>query len=112
MSWWSAVEAKTSDYTLTSADDGKLFHTTGATGAVAFTLPNSLPANFRAGFLAAVAQVVTVKSDGAASIRNDGTVSSANPATLSSAGAKDDFIELTAAASADWRTTQVVGTWS
>lgn len=35
--------AKTADYTLVEADSGKLFHTTGATGAVNFTLPTIEP---------------------------------------------------------------------
>ncbi len=33
------VTAKTANYTLTAADNGGLFTTTGATGAVTFTLP-------------------------------------------------------------------------
>jgi hypothetical protein len=31
--------AKTADYTVTAADSGTIFHTTGATAAVNFTLP-------------------------------------------------------------------------
>jgi hypothetical protein len=33
------TEAKTADYTVTKYDSGTIFHTTGATAAVTFTLP-------------------------------------------------------------------------
>ena len=41
----SRVVAKAADYTVTLADDGKFFTTTGASGAIIFTLPTPAAAN-------------------------------------------------------------------
>lgn len=37
--WTRSIEAKTANYTLTAADNGKIFTNRGAAGAVTFTLP-------------------------------------------------------------------------
>lgn len=53
------IEAKTADYTLTAADSGKQFTTTGAAGAVNFTLP-ALAKGYRFRFCNTVNQNMTI----------------------------------------------------
>lgn len=57
--------AKTSNYTVTSSDFGSVLSTTGATGAVTFTLPDAASANAGAWvlFVNTVDQDMTVKSN-------------------------------------------------
>lgn len=57
--------AKTGDYTVVAADTGTMFTTTGASGAVIFTLPTKA-AGLRYRFLNVVDQNMTVASAGSA----------------------------------------------
>lgn len=58
---WRTEVAKTADYTVLASDNGTLFTTTGAAGAVVFTLP-ARAANLCFWFLNAVDQNMTVAS--------------------------------------------------
>lgn len=62
---WRREIAKTADYTVTAADNGTLFTTFGASGAVAFTLP-TLARGLYFGFSAQANQNLTVASAGSA----------------------------------------------
>lgn len=55
--------AKTADYTVTAADSGTIFHTTGATAAVNFTLPAISTGPFYFLFIAGADQNLTVTAE-------------------------------------------------
>ncbi|WP_020475716.1 head decoration protein [Zavarzinella formosa] len=55
----TSIEAKTADYTVTAADSGKQFTTTGAAGAVNFTLP-ACAKGYRFRFVNIVNQNMTI----------------------------------------------------
>lgn len=57
---FTAVRAKTANYTVVAADVGTCFTTTGATGEVDFTLPTTLAKGFFARFYNTVAQTMKV----------------------------------------------------
>jgi hypothetical protein len=62
------MEAKTADYTCTLADSGTVFHTTGATAAVNFTLPAINGNPFRFLFINGADQNMTVTANAADTI--------------------------------------------
>lgn len=57
---WRNVVTKTADYTVLDTDNGTLFETTGAAGAVNFTLPATAKRGLRFGFYNAADQNMTV----------------------------------------------------
>lgn len=57
------MEAKTADYTCTAQDSGTIFHTTGATAAVNFTLPAISAGPFWFLFIAGADQNMTVTAE-------------------------------------------------
>lgn len=61
---WQQVYAKTADYTVVAADNGKLFTTKGAGGAVNFTLPapSASLKGFNVGFMSEADQNMTITS--------------------------------------------------
>lgn len=54
------IVAKTADYTVVAGDIDKMFTTTGAAGAVIFTLPTTIVKGFRCRFINTVNQTMTV----------------------------------------------------
>ena len=69
MGGWKAIKAKTTDYTVVDQDNGTLFTTLGAAGAVNFTLPaHASNQGQRYGFYSAADQNLTVTSATAATI--------------------------------------------
>jgi len=78
--------AKTADYTVTSADNGMLFTTTGASGTVVFTLP-TLAAGLRFRFFNTVNQTMTVASAAGDDMITDGDAG-ADSVTLSTSSHK------------------------
>jgi len=78
------VVVKTADYTITAADFGKVFVTTGATGTVIFTLPASAAANIgaRVEFYNVADQTMTVAGTaGELVFKNDLAANSVSYAT-------------------------------
>lgn len=60
---WKNIVTKAADYTVVAADNGTLFHTTGAAGAVTFTLPAVATCKgLRFGFFNVADQNMTVAS--------------------------------------------------
>lgn len=60
---WSKQTDKAADYTVLQSDNGTLFTTLGASGAVTFTLP-AIRAGYSFGFLNMVDQNMTIASAG------------------------------------------------
>lgn len=58
---WNQVVAKTADYTVVAADNGTVFTTRGAVGAVNFTLP-TIAAGLRYRFMNEAGQNMTITS--------------------------------------------------
>lgn len=81
---WQRVVARTSDYTLTAADNNTLFTNEGAVGAVTFTLPQARQ-GFRCGFYVVENQNVTIAANPTDTlvVYND---NAADSVTLSTAG--------------------------
>ncbi len=78
--------AKTADYTVTTADNGMLFTTTGASGTVIFTLP-ALAVGLRFRFFNTVNQTLTVASAAGDDMITDGDAA-ADSVTLSTSSHK------------------------
>lgn len=62
------MQVKTADYTVTAADSGTVFHTTGASGAVVFTLPAINTGPYHLLFINGADQNMTVQSSTADTI--------------------------------------------
>jgi hypothetical protein len=58
--WYPRIVAKTAAYTVKASESGTVFTTTGATGAVVFTLPAATDGPFHFTFINGAAQDMTV----------------------------------------------------
>lgn len=94
------ISGKTTNYTLVTADGGKIFTTNGASGEVDFTLPTSPAAGYRCGFTVQAAQVLKVIAPTSNTINVGGSVSAAaGNITSSQVGA---YVELEYFAGNKW----------
>ena len=74
---------KTADYTVVAADSGYQFTTRGASGAVIFTLPTTIPAGFRARFYSEANQNMAIACASKLVVTNNLTASSVTFSTSS-----------------------------
>ena len=103
-----AIEAHTSDDTLTAAESGSVHTNLGATGIVKLTLPASATAGIVFTFAVQASQQLRVEP-GAASIRDD---SGQTPGKYKSANVIGRCITLVADSNGDWVTIAKNGTWT
>lgn len=90
---WKGEIAKTGDYTVTAADHGMLFTTTGAAGAVVFTLP-AVTAGLRFRFLNTVNQNMTIASAEGDNLVTDGDAAADSVASSTSSHKIGGFYEV------------------
>lgn len=103
-----AVEAHTSDDTLTAAESGGVHSNLGATGTVTLTLPSSAPAGTVFTFAVQASQELRI-DPGTAAIRDD---SGQTADKYKSADAIGECITLIADSNGDWVTIAKNGTWT
>ncbi len=96
----SSVTAKTTGYSVTSADSGTTFTNTGASGSVTFTLPTAA-AGLNYCFIADAAQVIVVAADSGHTIRN-GTVVTSSSGNLTSNGVQGSAVCVEAISATAW----------
>jgi len=103
-----AIEAHTTDDTLTCAESGSVHTNSGSTGMVTLTLPSSAPQGTV--FTFAVQAVQELRVDpGTAAIRDDSGQTAGKYKSANSTGA---CISVIADASGDWVTVAKNGTWT
>ena len=103
-----AIEAHTSDDTLTPAESGSVHTNLGATGTVTLTLPASAPAGTVFTFAVQVAQELRI-DPGTATIRDD---SGQTPDKYKTANAIGECLALISDSNNDWATIAKNGTWT
>ena len=103
-----AIEAHTSDDTLTAAESGSVHSNLGATGTVTLTLPASAPAGTVFSFAVQTAYELRV-DPGTGTIRDD---SGQTAGKYKSADAIGECLSLVADSNGDWATIAENGTWT
>jgi hypothetical protein len=103
-----AMEAHTSDDTLTAAESGSVHTNLGATGTVTLTLPSSAPAGAAFTFAVQASQELRI-DPGATTIRDD---SGQTAGKYKAADAIGECLSLVADSSGDWVTIAKNGTWT
>ena len=103
-----AIEAHTSDDTLTAVESGSVHSNLGATGVVTLTLPASVPAGTIFSFAVQAAYELRI-DPGTATIRDD---SGQTADKYKSANAIGASLSLVADSAGDWATIAKNGTWS
>ncbi len=103
-----AIEAHTSDDTLTAAESGSVHSNLGATGVVTLTLPASVPAGTIFSFAVQAAYELRI-DPGTATIRDD---SGQTADKYKSANAIGASLSLVSDSAGDWATIAKNGTWS
>ncbi len=103
-----AIEAHTSDDTLTAAESGSIHSNLGATVTVTLTLPDSAPAGTVYSFAVQAAQELRI-DPGAAAIRDDSGQTADKYKSANTIGA---CLSLVADANGDWATIAKNGTWT
>jgi len=103
-----AIEAHTSNDTLTSAESGSIHSNLGATGTVTLTLPASAPEGTVFVFAVQAAQELRI-DPGSATIRDD---SGQTADKYKSADAIGECLTLIADSNGDWATIAKNGTWT
>lgn len=102
------VEAKTANYTIVTADDGKIFTNEGTTALVILTLPTAV-AGFEVGFLVLDTDGIKIQAATGDTIRVFDQVSvSAGVAQSTVSGSTLYLIAIDATS---WVTTDGIGTW-
>ena len=105
------AETKTADYTVTAADSGKAFDTTGATGAVVFALPAAVP-GLEYFFRVGAAQELRIDPNGTETIALPSTgVASAAGAYLT-ANAAGETVHIKCIVAGTWNVFGFTGTWT
>ncbi|GAI92230.1 unnamed protein product, partial [marine sediment metagenome] len=103
-----AIEAHTSDDTLTAVESGSVHSNLGATGVVTLTLPASVPAGTIFSFAVQAAYELRI-DPGTATIRDD---SGQTADKYKSANAIGASLSLVSDSAGDWATIAKNGTWS
>jgi hypothetical protein len=102
-----AMSAKAANYTVLAGETNTLFHNTGATGTITFTLPLAAP-GLRYAFVARVAQAITIAPNAADTILGP-DLSLAAGASLTCQAAANNYIFLEATAAGSWSVTSSGG---
>lgn len=103
------VEAKTSDYTVTDNDTGKVFTNQGAGGAITFALPAATVGQWYR-FVVKAAQELRIDPNGTETIALDTGVQQAAGKYIT-ANAIGERISVECVKAGEWETTEAVGTW-
>lgn len=105
-----SVEAKTANYTVVAADNGKTFTNQGASGAIAFALPAAtVGAWFR--FVVKAAQELRIDPNGTETISLPTGVQQAAGKYIG-ADAIGERISVECVKAGEWETSEAVGTWT
>lgn len=107
------VEAHTANYTVTTADTGKVFTNASAGGGVTFTLPSATGSGNAYCFSRVTAQLITVQTAGSDVIRlGPGSTSTAGGSVHTGANSSGARLCIFDELSANWRAASVVGVWT
>jgi hypothetical protein len=105
------VEAKTADYTVLAADNGKLFTNAGAGGAITFALPAAI-AGMNYKFAVRAAQELRIDPNGTETISlpSSGVPQAAGAYIV--ADAVGETVEIFSPANGTWAVSGYTGTWT
>jgi hypothetical protein len=105
------VEAKTANYTVTNADNGKTFTTEGAAGAVVFALPAATVGHwFR--FKVKATQELRIDPNGTETIALPSTGAQSAAGKYITADANGEGVEIECVKAGEWVVNFSVGTWT
>jgi hypothetical protein len=105
------VEAKTANYTVTNADNGKTFTTEGAAGAVTFALPAATVGHwFR--FKVKATQELRIDPNGTETIALPSTGAQSAAGKYITADANGEGVEIECVKAGEWVANFYVGTWT
>lgn len=105
------VEAKTANYTVTEADNGKLFTNAGASGAITFALPAAKAGmNFK--FAVRVAQELRIDPNGTETISLPSTGVPSAAGAYIVADAIGETVDIFCPADGTWAVAGYTGTWT
>lgn len=105
------VEAKTADYTVTEADNGKLFTNAGASGAVTFSLPPATEGlNFK--FAVREAQQLRIDPNGTETISLPSTGVPSSAGAYIVADAVSETVDIFCPEDGTWAVAGYTGTWT
>jgi hypothetical protein len=105
------VEAKTANYTVTNADNGKTFTTEGAAGAVVFALPAATVGHwFR--FTVMAAQECRIDPNGTETIALPSTGAQSAAGKYITADAAGEGVEIECVKAGQWQARYYIGTWA
>jgi hypothetical protein len=106
------VEAKTADYTIVAeTDNGKLFTTKGASGAVTFTLPAATVGQ-RYRFYVGATQELRIDPNGSETISLPSSGAAQAAGAYLTANAIGETVEIACCESGTWAVFGFTGTWT
>ena len=108
----SHVEAKTAAYTVVAgSDNGKVFTTEGASGAVTFSLPPATVGQWY-GFAVGAAQELRIDPNGSETIALPSSGAQSAAGKYITADAVGEYVEIFCAVAGDWNVVSYIGTWT
>lgn len=107
----NAVAAKTAAYTVTAAESGKRFTNTGASGAIAFTLP-AAAIGLEYWFWVGAAQELRIDPNGSETIALPSTGAQSAAGKYISADAVGEWVHVECVKAGEWAVMGYLGTWT
>ena len=107
----STVQTKTADYTVTAADSGRTFSTTGASGTVVFAMPAAV-AGLKYRFHVGAAQELRIDPNGSETISLPSTGVPGAAGKYLTANAAGETVVLECALAGTWSVFGYTGTWT
>jgi len=107
----SVVEAKTADYTVLAADNGKTFTTVGAAGTVVFAMPAAV-VGMKYRFRVGAAQELRIDPNGTEVIALPSTGVAGAAGKYLTANADGETVELECTKAGQWSVFGFTGTWT
>ena len=109
---YATIETKTANYSVVAnVDNGKLFTTTGATGAVTFALPPATVGQ-RYSFAVGAVQELRIDPNGTETIALPSTGAQSAEGKYITADAVGEYVDIVCVVAGDWNVTSYIGTWT
>lgn len=107
----STVQTKTADYTVTAADSGRTFSTTGASGTVVFSMPAAVP-GLKYRFYVGAAQELRIDPNGTETISLPSTGVASAAGAYITANAAGETVDVECVVAGTWSVFGYTGTWT